>query len=101
MTSTVNPTVAYLRALQTDKRRFLTTLNTRLEQLEEAKAKIYDAQTWLLEHGAPMFILANQDKAVTCLSNHHLALKELIRFTTHLLTVIQALQNFNRPVYHL
>jgi hypothetical protein len=65
MTSTVTLTAAYLRAVQTDLRRFLTTLNTRLEQLEAAQAEIYDAQTWLLENRAPMFILANQNTAVT------------------------------------
>jgi uncharacterized circularly permuted ATP-grasp superfamily protein len=91
MTSTVNPTIAYLQAIQADLRRILATLNTRLEQLENALAEIYDAQTWLLENGAPMFILANQNTAVTYLSNHHLALIELIRHITHLLTVIQAL----------
>jgi len=91
MTSTVTLTAAYLRAVQTDLRRFLTPLNTRLEQLETAQAEIYNAQTWLLENGAPMFMLANQGTAVTYLSNHHLALIELIRFTTHLLAVTQAL----------
>ncbi len=40
MTSTVNPTVAYLRAIQADLRRILTTLNTRLEQLEHAQSEI-------------------------------------------------------------
>jgi hypothetical protein len=91
MTSTVNPTVAYLRAIQADLRRILTTLNTHLEQIENAQAEIYDAQTWLLENEAPMFILANQNTAVTYLSNHHLALIELIWHITHLLAVIQAL----------
>ncbi len=50
-----------------------------------------NAQTWLLENGAPMFILANQNSAITYLSNHHLALIELIQHITHLLAVIQAL----------
>jgi hypothetical protein len=62
-----------------------------LEQLENAQAEINDAQTWLLENEAPMFILANQNTAITYLSNHHLALIELMRHITHLLAVIQAL----------
>jgi hypothetical protein len=62
-----------------------------LEQLENAQAEIYNAQTWLLENGAPMFLLANQNTAITYLSNHHLALIELIQHITHLLAVIQAL----------
>jgi hypothetical protein len=74
-----------------DLQRFLRTLHTCLEQLEEAQTEIYEAQTWLLENNAPLCILANQDKADTYLSNHHLALIELIRIKTHLLAVIQAL----------
>jgi hypothetical protein len=62
-----------------------------LEQIEEAQAELYDAQTWLLENGAPLCILANQNTASTYLSNHHLALVELLRITSHLLAVVQAL----------
>ena len=60
-----------------------------MEQLEEARTEIYNAQTWLLENNAPLFILANQDKGITYLSNHHLALIELIRITTYLLAVFR------------
>jgi hypothetical protein len=64
-----------------------------LEQIEEAQAELYDAQTWLLENGAPLCIQANQNTASTYLSNHHLALVELLRLriTSHLLAVVQAL----------
>ena len=58
---------------------------------EEAKAELYEAQTWLLQNGAPLCILANQDTASTYLSNHHLALVELLRITSHLSAVVQAL----------
>ena len=91
MTSPISPSVAYLRILQRDLRRFTTTLLTRLEQIEEAQAELYDAQTWLLENGAPLCIQANQNTASTYLSNHHLALVELLRITSHLLAVVQAL----------
>ena len=86
MTSPISPSVAYLRILQRDLRRFTTTLLTRLEQIEEAQAELYNAQTWLLENGAPLCILADQNTASTYLSNHHLALVELLRITSHLLT---------------
>jgi len=91
MTLELNPTVTYLRALQTDLSRFRAILYTRLEQLEEAQTEIYDTQTWLLENNAPLFILANQSTAVPYLSNHSLALIELKGITTDLLAVIQAL----------
>ncbi len=91
MTLSISPSVAYLRILQQDLRRFTTTLLTRLEQIEEAQAELYGVQTWLLENGAPLCILANQNTASTYLSNHHLALVELLRITSHLLAVVQAL----------
>jgi len=62
-----------------------------LEQLEAAQAELYDTQTWLLENGAPLCILANQNTASTYLSNHHLALVELLRTISHLMAVVQAL----------
>jgi hypothetical protein len=62
-----------------------------LEQIEEAQAELYNAQTWLLENGAPLCILADQNTASTYLSNHHLALVELLRITSHILAVVQAL----------
>jgi hypothetical protein len=91
MTLSISPSVAYLRILQQDLRRFTTTLLTRLEQIKEAQAERYGVQTWLLENGAPLCILANQNTASTYLSNHHLALVELLRITSHLLAVVQAL----------
>jgi len=91
MPSQINPTPAYLRVLQADLRQVTTTLLTRLEQIKEAKAELYEAQTWLLQNGAPLCILANQNIASTYLSNHHLALVELLRITSHLSAVIQAL----------
>jgi len=60
----INPSPAYLRVLREDLRRFTTTLLTRLEQIEEAKAELYE---------------------------HHLALVELLRITSHLSAVVQAL----------
>jgi hypothetical protein len=62
-----------------------------LEQIEEAQAELYNAKTWLLVNGAPLCILANQNTASTYLSNHHLALVELLRITSHILAVVQAL----------
>jgi hypothetical protein len=62
-----------------------------LEQIEEDQAELYNAQTWLLENGAPLCILADQNTASTYLSNHHLALVELLRITSHILAVVQAL----------
>ena len=91
MPSQINPTPAYLRVLQVDLRQVTTTLLTRLEQIKEAKAELYEAQTWLLQNGAPLCILANQNTASTYLSNHHLALVKLLRITSHLLAVFQAL----------
>ena len=91
MPSQINPSPAYLRVLREDLRQFTTTLLTRLEQIEEAKAELYEAQTWLLQNGAPLCILANQNTASTYLSNHHLALVELLRIASHLSAVVQAL----------
>ncbi len=91
MTSPISPSIAYLRILQRDLRRLTSTLLTRLEQIEEAQAEVYDAQTWLLENGVPLCILANQNTASTYLSNHHLASVELLRITSHILAVVQAL----------
>jgi hypothetical protein len=101
MTLELNPTVTYLRALQTDLSRFRAILYTRLEQLEEAQTEIYDTQTWLLENNAPLFILANQSTAVPYLSNHSLALIELKGITTDLLAVIQALLILVRTLHKL
>jgi hypothetical protein len=47
MPSQINPPPAYLRVLQADLHQFTTTILTRLEQVEEAKAELYEAQTWL------------------------------------------------------
>jgi hypothetical protein len=91
MTSPITPSVAYLRVIQTDLRRFTATLLTRLEQIEAAQAELYEAQTWLLQNGAPLCILANQNTASNYLSNHHLALVELLRISSHLSAVVQAL----------
>jgi len=89
MPSQINPSPAYLRVLQADLRQFTTTLLTQLEQIEEAKAEIYEAQTWLLQNGAPLCILANQNIASTYLSNHHLALVELSEVVQALLYSIE------------
>jgi len=89
MPSQINPTPAYLRVLQADLRQFTTTLLTRLEQIKEAKAELYEAQTWLLQNGAPLCILANQNIASTYLSNHHLALVELSEVVQALLYSIE------------
>jgi hypothetical protein len=91
MSIPINPSPAYLRVLQADLRQLTTTLLTRLEQVEEAKAELYEAQTGLLQNGAPFSILANQNTASTYLSNHHLALVELLRIASHLLAAVQAL----------
>ena len=56
---------------------------------EEAKAELYEAQTWLLQNGAPLCILANQNIASTYLSNHHLALVELSEVVQALLYSIE------------
>jgi len=78
MPSPINPSPAYLRVLQ-------------VEHIEEAQAELYEAQTWLLENGASLCILANQTTASTYLSNHHLALVEILRITSHLSAAVQAL----------
>jgi hypothetical protein len=91
MTSPITPSVAYLRVIQTDLRRFTATLLTRLEQIEAAQAESYEAQTWLLQNRAPLCILANQNTAFNYLSNHYLALVELLRISSHLSAVVQAL----------
>jgi hypothetical protein len=70
---------------------FKATLLTRLEQIEAAQAELYEAQTWLLENSAPLCILANQNTASNYLSNHYLALVELLRISSHLTGVVQAL----------
>jgi hypothetical protein len=91
MSLPTNLSPAYLRVLRADLQQFTTTLLTRLEQIETAKEELYKAQTWLLQNGAPLCILANQNTASNYLSNHHLALVELLRITSHLLAVVQAL----------
>jgi hypothetical protein len=75
--------------LQTDLRQFLNTPHTHLQELEEAQEELYEAQTWLLQNSAPLYILANQETAVTYLSNHHHALIQLNRITSHLLAIVQ------------
>lgn len=70
---------------------FSEILQTRLQELEETQAEIKDAQTWLLENAAPLDILANQNTAVTYLSNHQQALIQPIRIMMRLQAFIQAL----------
>jgi hypothetical protein len=58
MTTPLTPYPAYLRALRTDLRQFLTTLETRLAELEETQQELYEAQTWLIQSSAPLYMLA-------------------------------------------